>query len=325
VSKGNSRREYLYSLYTKLYPKKLEDTLGTKLKTIQLERRYEKRRVDITGIDEQGSRYLIEIALKSEDKTHFNQIQELIGMSNVAENTVIVWCATSFTDRYLDDLIQMVSCNSDKNIEFIAVKLNSELVSMLEDINQYHHLEQVNRLKELNKIGEHFQVVKGVRCYNSKETLSSEVIDSERVYSRKEQILVQILKRLRVDSESQANVHQFKEISGNSFTIGTTYSDISYRVSFDRTSKVGIELVFAQVHSKQVFVRMYKRKEEIDDYFDYILTWDSKFQKIGTYLPFWSSNDTTKQINMFCRLVKKYLFGFDIFLKEVVQEYKSVV
>jgi hypothetical protein len=321
VSKGNSRKEYLYSLYTKLYPEKLEKILGVKLDTIQLERRYGKRRVDITGIDQKGTRYLIEVSLKSEDKTHFIQLQELIAEANVIESTVIVWCATSFTERYLEELFHMIS-NSNKNIEIIAIKLNSEILYILESINRCYHLEQIGRLKELDKAEEHFHVVKGIKCYNGREIMSAQVIDSERVYNRKEKIVIEILKRLRIDSESHANVHQFKEVSGNSFTIGTSYSDISYKVYVDKTFRLCIELVFSQIHSKEVFVLMYKNKEVIDDYFDYTLTWNSKYQKIGTYLPFWSSNDSNRQINMFCRVVKKYLFGFDKFLKEAVEEWK---
>lgn len=319
MSKNNSRREYLYSLYTKLYPEKIENILGTKLKTIQLERKYGNRRADIMGIDQDGTRYLIELALKSEDKTHFIQVQDLIALASVMEKTVIVWCATSFSEKYLEELIEMVSLNSDMNIEFMAMRLNRELIDILENINQCHHLEQVTMLKELNKIQDHFEVVKGIQCYNNKEIVSAEIIDSERQYSYKEKVLIQILKRLRIDSYNHANVHQFKEVSGNCFTIGSSYSDISYRVSFDRRSRLGIELVFSQVNSKQIYSKMYKHRDEINDFFDYMIVWDNKFQRIGTYLPFWSSNDSERQIYMFCRLVKKYLFGFDQFLKEAIE------
>lgn len=318
MSINNSRREYLYSLYTKLYPDKMERVLCTKFKTIQLERKYGNRRADIVAIDQGGTRYLIELSLKSEDKTHFNQIQELIAMTSIVEKTVIVWCATSFSEKYINELIELVSLNSDKNISFVAIELNSELINILENINKCYHLEQVVVLKELDKIEKHLQVIKGIECYNNKETISAELIDSERQYSHKEKVLIQVLKRLRIDSYNHANVHQFKEVSGNCFTIGSSYSDILYRISFDRRSRLGIELVFTQVNSKKVFAKLYKIKQRVDDYFDYMTVWDSKFHRVGSYLPFWSSNDSDRQLYMFCRLVKNYLFGFDQFLKEVI-------
>lgn len=320
MSRNNSRREYLYSLYTKLYSGKIEHILGTRFKSLQLEKKYGSRRVDIIGIDDKETRYLIELALKSEDKTHFIQIEELIAMASDIEKTVIVWCATSFSEKYLEELIEMVSINSDKNIEFIAIKLNSELINVLETINQCYHLEQVDMLKKLDEIEDHFEIVKGIECYNNKETVSAEVIDLERQYSYKEKVLIQVLKRLRIDSYNHANVHQFKEVAGNCFTIGSSYSDISYRICFDRKLRLGVELVFSQVNSKEIFLKMYKLKNQIDDFFDYMLVWDCKFQQVGTYLSFYNSNDSERQINMFCRLVKKYLFGFDQFLKEAIGE-----
>lgn len=320
ISKGNSRKEYLYSVYTKVYPKKLEEILQTKFNIIHLERKYGNRRIDITGIDKSGTRYLIEISLRREDKIHFLQVQELIATAKDVEKTVIVWCATSFTDRYLDSLVEMVSFNSDKNIEFIAIELNHELVNILENINQQHHLNQVKMLTELDKVNKHFRILKGIKCYNCKETISAETIDSEKFFNKKEKILLGVLKRLRVDSMLHANVHQFKELSGNSFSIGSAYSDIFYKISVDRKERLCIELIFAQIHSKQIFLKIYKQyKEEVDDYFNYIVKWNCKFQKIGTYLATGNVNEVDKQIYQFCRIAKKYLFGFDKFLKEVVQ------
>lgn len=317
MSINNSKKEYLYSLYTKLYREEIEKILCTKFKSLHLEKKYGRRRVDIVGSDENGTRYLIELALKSEDETHFRQIQELI-LEDIMEKTVIVWCATSFTEKYLKELIKLVSI-SEKNIKFVAVKINYKLIEILDDINKCHHLEQVAMLGELRRIQSHFEVIKGIECYDNKEILSAEIIDSEIIYSHKEKVLIEILRRLRIDSYNHANVHQFKDVSGNCFTIGSSYSDIVYRISFDRKMRLGIELVFSQLNSKQVFLKLLKIKEHIDDYFDYQTVWDSKFQRIGTYLPFWNSNDSDRQIYIFCRLVKKYLFGFDQFLKEVIE------
>lgn len=60
MSIDGSKKEYLYQVFTKLYPKKLETILNTKFSRIKIGKKFGKRKVDITAADDVGRRCFIE-------------------------------------------------------------------------------------------------------------------------------------------------------------------------------------------------------------------------------------------------------------------------
>lgn len=330
MSKGNSRKEYLYKIFTKKYPGKIQKILGKEFESIQLERSFSSvdgntRCVDICAIDKSGLRYFIEFSLKGIDEFHVIQLKKLIYMAKTVENTVVIACAMSISQKYLNELEQMILLNSYKNIEFMFIRLNMEnLMPLLQEINKAYHLEQVPMLKRLNiEVEDHYEVIKGVRSYNNIETISAKITDSNKKYSYKQIRLIQILKRLRKDCE-HANVYQYKELRSNSFMIGSSISDINYQVFFDRAGKLGIQLVFAQPNSKLIFYNLLSMKNEINDKMDYIISWEIKSQKVVSYFYERNYKDKDIMVKAICRVIRKYLFTLDSYLVQAVEEYKVI-
>ncbi|MBZ9689385.1 hypothetical protein G9F72_024105 [Clostridium estertheticum] len=327
MSKGNSRKELLFGIFTKHNPGRIEKAIGTRLYSIQLERNFigvdgKQRRVDMCATDKAGTRrYFIEFSLKSIDESHFIQLKKLIYMAKKIQKTVVISCATSINKRYFDELGRIVSLSSNKNIEFMFIRLNTEqIVPILEEINKLHHLEQVPILKRLdNEVEEHYKSVKGVKCYNNIETISVQVNDSEK-YSNKKTTLLLILKRLRNECE-YANVYKYKELNSNSFEIGSSTTDINYQVLFDRAGRLGIQLVF-QINAKPIFCELLNMRDEIDDKMDYIILW--KMQRIVTYFSERNYTDKETMIKAMCRVIKKYLFTLDSYLNRAVKGHKGI-
>lgn len=328
MSKGNSRKEFLFGIFTKYNPKRIEKAIGTKLYSIQLERNFvgvdgKRRRVDMCAINKDGTqRFFIEFSLKSIDESHFIQLKKLIYMGEPIEKTVVIACATSINKKYFDELGRIVSLSSHKNIEFMFIRLNTEeIVPILEEINKLNHLEQVPFLRRLNtEVEEHFTGIKGVRCYIDFNIKSAKFNDSKK-YSNKKATLLLILKRLRSECE-YGNIYKYKELSSNSFEIGSSITDINYQIHFDRAGRLSIQLV-CQMNTKPIFYILLNMRDEIDDKMDYITLWKTNMQSIATYFCERNYTDKDTLIKAMCRIIKRYLFTLDYYLNHAFKEYEN--
>ena len=322
MSIGGSCKEYLYLVYTKLFPQQLERVLSNKITDIMLEKKHQKRKIDICGYDKTGRRYLIEVQLTKSNDMHLRQVKELIRTSNQVEDTLIVWIATKFRK---DDLIKIKHKIEERNcnIEFVALNLNEDIIPILEEINAQDTLKQVELLGKLSEIETHYKMVEGIKNYNSKTRINAKVIDSNKSYTYKQEYLLDILKESRRDCKNFPNIYQYKEVSNNYLTFGSGYQDIDIRITYNRKKLVGVEVIFAQTKSKKVFYNLLIRKSEIDDELDYIVSfWDSKYHKIATYINPLSFRDRENTVKMICRIVKKYIYTFNKYLKEEIDRGK---
>lgn len=328
MSFDGSRKEYLYSIYLKKNPKELCEKIGIMLSEndIMLERKYKnekgKRRVDISGIDETNRRLFCEIQLSKSDEKHYIQIMQLIDLARHDESTVITWIATGFTSEYIKKLMQLIVSNSKKTIELVFLKLNEEVIKPLMEINQCEQFKQIKMLNRLNDIQEQFTLVNSIKNYNGSKLGSLKYIVLKDTYTYKEKILIKILNRLRQDCEEQGNIYQYKDVSGNCFGMGTRYGGIDFKVTVDRRNRIGIILGFSNVKSKKIYYKLKEKKGEIDDEFCFMLSWNDEYEQVSTFLSLGWFHDKEKMILIFGRIIKQYLYGFDKYLKEAINEVK---
>lgn len=327
MSIEGSNKEYIFSLYTKLCPSRLENTLGLKFDDIFIERQHgDKRRVDISAIDIHGRRVLIDWSLKSCDKEHYNQIRQLIYVVSCMESSVLVLGATSFNNKdSMFELIKEVMLQSNRHIELIFVKINDDVIPILEELNQLDCLEQMKNLEQkLNLIDKHFELVQGVKNYNSNKAISAKLIDSQYCYDHKQLLLLDILKRLRVDSP-HINLYKYKKIDGNSFSIGAGMGEISYNIRWDKRNRLICEVGFSNNKGRDVYFKLLEKKEEIDNYMDYMLTWIDSPCKIFTYINPLTYQDRDRMIKHFCRIVRKYIYGLHKFIIEEIKNIQNSI
>lgn len=323
MSKNGSNREYLFSLYsTKLNPERLEEALKIKFDSVALERWHGERRVDISGIDKNGKKILIDWCLKNFDKDHFSQINDLISIVTKEEDNLIVAGATSFrNENYITELMQKVVFNADKNIELVFLQINEEILPVLEIVNKMDCLEQIKRLNDVNFIDKHFEVIKGIKNYNSNKTVSSKIIEySKYEYDYKKRLLIDILETLRVDSP-HINLYKYKKLDGNSFLIGGGMGEVSYKVRWDKRNRLICEVTFSNNKGREVYCKLLCKKDIIDDYMDYMITWSNNPLKIFTYINPSSYKDRDRMIKYFCRIVRKYIYGLHKF---IIEEIKNI-
>ncbi|OAA87781.1 hypothetical protein [Clostridium ljungdahlii] len=323
MSFDGSRREYLYSIYIKKNPTELSEKIGIILSEndIMLERVYVdknfKRRVDISAAEKEKQLFC-EMQLTKSDEIHYRQIVELISLAKNDKSTLIAWIATEFTDKYITELKQLIITNSKKNIELLFLIINKDVIKQLVEINKCNKYKQIEMLKQLNNIKEHFLLISSIKNYYNVSKVNS-VKDDIKVMSYKQKILIKICKRLRQDCSNQGNVYQYKDVTGNCFIMGTGYGGIDYKVMADRRNRIGIVLAFNNIKSKKAYYKLKTKREKIDDEFDFMLDWNDEYNQIATFLALGWFNDKEKIILIFCRIVKRYLYCFDKYLEEVLK------
>ncbi|NNU78167.1 hypothetical protein [Clostridium estertheticum] len=330
VSFDGSRKEYLYSIYLKKNWGELSKKIGADLKEddIMLEREYRneryKRYADISGIDEKGRRLFCEIQLSKSDEIHYNQIVQLIDLGRNEESTVIIWIATGFNSVYITKLMQLIICNSGKNIELVFLALKYDVIELLTEVNQCEQIGQIKMLNRLNDIEEHFILKNGIKNYNGIKVCSAKDIPLQEAYSYKQKILIRIVKRLRQDCGDYGNTYKYKNVAGNYFIIGAGYGGIDFKITADRKHRIGIVLAFSNVKSKKIYFELKKESKTLNDQFNFMLTWKDEFEQISTFLSFGWFSDKEKMILIFGRIVKQYLYGFDKYLKEAIDKVKDI-
>ncbi|WPC42798.1 hypothetical protein [Clostridium sp. JS66] len=324
MSKNGSNKEYLFSLYsTMLNPKRLEEALKIKFDSIALEMWHGERRVDISGTDKSGRKILIDWCLKNFDKEHYTQIRDLISIVSKEEKSLIVAGATSFrNESYIGELIEGV-VSKDINIELIFLEISEKIIPTLENINRLDCLEQIEQLNNFNCFDKYFKVVRGIKNYNSNKTISSKNIDSEYHYDYKKLLLADVLKRLRADSP-HINLYKYKKLDRNSFTIGAGMGEVTYNIRCDKRNRLICEVSFSNSKGREVYYRLRKRKEDIDDYMDYMLAWNDSPCKVFTYINPLSYKDRDRMLKYFCRIVRKYIYGLHKFIIEEIKNITSI-
>ncbi|MCB2290841.1 hypothetical protein LGK97_13930 [Clostridium sp. CS001] len=322
MSIDGSRPEYLYSIYLKKNPGELSSKIGSMLNEddIMLERVYKnvryRRKVDISAIDGKGRRVFCEIQLSKADMRHHLQVVELMDLASEHHQTVIIWISFSLENEYINELIHLLAIHNKKNIELIFLGLNEKVKELLTEINICDQYDQIELLSHLNNIGEHFISTKGIKNYNNNILINTKDFSLNENFSYKQKILIKVIKRLREDSIEYGNVYQYKDVTGNFFGLGSGYGGMDFKINIDKKNCIGIRLLFSNVKSKKVYYYLKQDMEKINNEFDYILTWNDEYQQLSTFLPLGCFSDKNKMILIFSRIVKKYLYGFDKYLKK---------
>ncbi|UZW12881.1 hypothetical protein OSC52_13585 [Clostridium pasteurianum] len=326
MSKNNSKKEFLFAIFLKKNKEIIEKEVEIKIKDIHLEKWFENRRVDINCVCETGERLLIEFQMDCTSYSeHIRQIQDLIVLSKKNEKTIIVYGMLEFKEELITELMQNIVFYSEKSLELIFLEINKDVLEQLISINK---LDEIGRLKELNRLSlvdKIFTAKKGIKTYNNL-IITNGTKDNDTKYTYQEELLISIAKRLREDcSKISTNVYQYKIVKNNSFLIGSGLEDIAFKISLDRKGKVGVELCFSR-NKKEIFFKLLEKRDILQNEFNFILKFDERFRKIATHYPIsWFHSDRELMIKRFCRDVKSYLSGFNIHLKQAVEEYRNKI
>lgn len=317
MSFNNSDKEFYYSLYLKFNRQRIEQILNIEIDgDIELDKNFNGRKVDLYSVLKSGRELFMELQLSQSDNIHLQQLIRIIEQPEL-NNYVLVWGAMDFKEDMLKEIEQNIN-NSNKNIHFVALKLNEQVMNYLHKLNNMYVNEVIDNLKILDDLRIHFTVKeifyklrdeKNVAC--KKEI--AEVFD----LSKKQDVMKYLLKELRRQIAYYPSIHRDKQLYNNVIILGAGKADINYFIGLSKKNLLYVEIRFGE-KQKNIFETIMEREEEICDELDYMAEFNVENRKIGTYLYF-SHNKRNILIKQIARMTHKYiqLFSKYTFLNEI--------
>ena len=309
-------KEFVFSLFLKFYPEVILDLTGYDIPKLELEKNYNGRKIDIFG--EMYKRdVFIENQITKADERHFQQVEFIIENVQASKNTTIIWTAENF-DREMIERVQRKIDGSGKNIEFIAIRINKELIAELDNYTNMSEFEIIKKL-ELLLLKNRLELLARYYKRQHKGECKSKDEEGTVILTEKEQIMEEILWEVRKQLYYFPNVHRDKNMAGNVLTLGAGSSDTVYAIGINRYSEIFLELRFNQ-GAREDFNFLYKEKEKIDDYFDYLFDWDTQLFKLYSVHPYTDENIDKvikRQVRKLDRLVKN-----NSFIREIIDGYR---
>ena len=166
MSKNGSEREFIFSLYLKENISILEKELNLNLVGVELETKYAGLKIDMYGIEQDlGVEVYVENLLLKSDNSHQLRLLKLI--EQIDNKGIIIYQAIGFHNRHVKQLREAI-LNSNKEINLLFVKINSELLHPLDVLNcQTHKLKVYENLSMLNAISNPIELLKDISIINS--------------------------------------------------------------------------------------------------------------------------------------------------------------
>ncbi len=307
MSYNNSDREFYYALYVKFYKEKLENVLNLKFDSIELEKNFNGRKIDLYSILEDGRKVLMELQLNKSDNNHFEQIKNIIKAKEL-NNVVIVWIALEFKSVMLSKIEEEIQL-STKNVHFIAIRLNEQIIPYLHILNNTFINNVVENLSILNEVKSHFTIEEiFYRLQNNENDIQSNTLE----ITKKEELMKSLLVQLREDIYYYPSIHRDKKLCNNVIVLAGGKADINYYVGLNRRNYLYVEIKFGLKQS-EIFNFFLANKEDICDQLDYMAEFDVENMKIGTYV-YLRSNKKKLQIKQIARIANRYIKLFSPYL-----------
>lgn len=291
----------------------LERLVGYKVDNIALEKPFHGRRIDLCGsIDSKA--LFVETQLNKMDASHLKQIRFIMEKVRDNEEIILLWIVSE-SNQNLIKKVENYLKDHPKNIEFICIEINQELIKKL---GPFTRLKRINIKEDFKVLLKHSKLTILFRFYLKALPLVHPKIEIplNDTATRKLKIMEEILDEMRVQLRDYPNIHKYKFLKNNIINLGSGKSDISFEAGINKYDEVFVQIRFAQ-KSKSVFHRLYKNKSIIDDDLDFQLLWDNTNCKIYSVYPY--KDDTQivikRQVRLLCKMME--YFHHEILFEEV--------
>lgn len=315
MSIDGSKKEFIYSTFLKFNKGLIEKAVRIELENVDLERNIAGRRIDIVADTNNDFKFYGEVQLTEGDLVHLQQIERLINDERIEKNIIVAWFALGFSDKILSRIEEMID-KSNKNIEFVAIRLSKKLLEPLQTLNNLHQLKIVDNFNFIEVVENQLLVVrryfrlKDDGRLGCKEDKYIEIRNEEdRVRGEKEEILNKIVVEMREQLYYYLPVHRSKNVNGNYIVLGAGAFDVNFGIGINRYNYLYSHIRFGS-NQKKLFELFYsEKKEELDNYFDYRLEWNTKGLKIETFI--WLEKEKIdRQIKEIVKIMDKYIKFF---------------
>lgn len=150
MSYKGSEKEFILSASLLQNPGVLEEAIGIKLGKMEAEVPVGRKKVDLLAVEtNRRLPVFIEIQIKPSDPLHLNTIH---GILDFISEGIIIWIARSFKQQHLEQVISYLKRNKQKYIAFYAMKVHSDVITRVEQLNQLYKLDIWYQLKRISEI-----------------------------------------------------------------------------------------------------------------------------------------------------------------------------
>jgi hypothetical protein len=323
MSKKGSMKESILSIYLKMHPQILQDTLGFQVDNIILEQRIAYNNIDIKGVDpKRRIPVYIEVQVTKANQKYLSRIKEMVEKYN---ESVIVWIAKSFDQEVINELHEWLTLHHKKFVDVYLLSLHKEATSILQKLNEMHNLkiyqnsQLLSNLDPLLRVELVIQQIHPGHC--GQMNTNPPIIDWE----RPEDVKRAMLQVLRNKIPYFLNFHYDKKTNQNDriLTCGAGKSGIIYRCS----AKDVRNLAFVELYFDKAEEDWYEAFKSIESELVDTIHQDLCFKKrrIGVYFEPKESYELT--FEEIASIFKKMIDGFSPYIYKVKElpERTSVV
>ncbi|MQR93697.1 hypothetical protein [Fictibacillus phosphorivorans] len=311
MSKQGSKKEAIFTLYQKKYPKCLEDIIGFPIEGIKTEVDKGSKKIDLYGFNKKKKLELyVENQLKPSDiKDHIEQkIKPLI--NGISEGYVI-WTATKFRAEHIEEVKLLLKSHPQKYINFYAVEIHPEVLNCINYLNNLYELDVWDKLNILNEIDSKLKTVDKYEQMPPNHIGKAFIGEYLYDFTREDDVKEYMIEQLRERIPYFLNFHGGKKHSqyDRILKIGGGLSDITYLCSaFDFRYRAFTEIRFGLSKASWYYafkIHEYNLKREIDRN----ISFNDTNRTIGVYIKS-NGNDIPKVTDGLVDIFERFILYF---------------
>ncbi|MBD8034595.1 hypothetical protein [Solibacillus merdavium] len=245
MSRNGSMKEAILGIYLKERPKIISEVLGFEVHHMALEQKHGAYHVDVKAVDKKRRiPVLFELQVKPANKAYLNRVKKMITST---QEGVIVWVAREFDKEMINELQHWLKGNQSSYVDFYAITLNSEVIPILQQLNDMYKLEIYENLHLLDEVEARLSIVLQSERIPPSHCGHLIVDPPPLIYELDQDIKHGLLLHLRKKIPQFLNFHYDKKANqyDKILNIGAGKYGVVYRCSaIDRRGKAYIELYF---------------------------------------------------------------------------------
>ena len=313
MSKNGSIKESIFSIYLKMHPQILQDTLGFRVDNITLEHRIAYSNIDIRGADfERRIPVFIEVQLTKANKKYMNRIKEMVEKYN---ESVIVWIARSFEEEVMNELKEWLTLHHKKFVDVYALSLHKDTTSILQRLNEMNNLQIYENFHLLGKLKPLLTVELEHKQIHSQHCVQMNPNPLPIDVERPEDVKRALLQVLRLRIPYFLNFHYDKKTNKHDhiLTVGAGKDGLVYRTSAKDVNNLAFVELYFDISQTNLFEAFKNVKKELCATIHPDISFDKR--RIGVYFkPEESYEQTFEEI---ARIFKKMINGFSPYIYKV--------
>jgi hypothetical protein len=277
-AKGD-KENYLNLFITITNKEAIEDIVSERVESLKWEYYYKSKMIDIFGKSESCKSIFVENQITFADDRHLDSVSEVI--DKAPNNSAVIWGATGFSPEIMKVVSNMIHKVKDKKVEFYAVEVNSNVLPILEKLDNMHVLQVMDNLKLLNALETYNDIFDKYvsTCTGVTDTVQYKF---ERITDR-ERTNAYIINELRSRVKYPNIFREKRTIDINKIRYGLGRTGIDMELVFsNRNRESYVSCQFSKL-TEDIFQEVVKRKNRLEDKIGNDVTCDDLNMRIVTF------------------------------------------